>query len=888
MFRKLIYIISLILLVLVVAMFYKRLSADPVSESKDHNVLKVVPSDAALILLSDNSLNFTNALLHQNLVWKTLKENILFGTIDVQLNELDSILQSSTELKAQLNETPVVISYHKIGQSDFCPLIAVQLNNKLTSNDLVAILKQDEQYTFESRLYDDTKLYSSENKGKYSGYYVRDNYFVWSSSQLLLEKSSREYSRDAGIVSNSDFYRVLATRGNNAPATLFIGSAGLAETMSLVSDINLKDRIIDLAGSNSWMATDIGFKSNALSFLGFMNYSEVSILKTFNEQTPGSCGILNMVPAGTQQLVGIKYSDLSLQQSTYIKVLGSLGRLGEHDLWQQKFENKTGISPLQFMSDHLTGELVKVAYGGMSDGQTDKYILAGVKSKSLCEKELNNILSSYAEAANLKLRKLISDVKIDKNFEITVFEVPFADYFTRMFGDFVNSDSHKYWALYDNMIIAAENENVISRIVLANELGKTLTRQSYYQDFAQYMTDEYNLMFYQDSRSLAETMNPIFNDVFFTNLIGDENLFHNLNGIGFQLISSEKLPYVNAVIDYSGKQIQEAETLWQSLLDTASIMKPALVENHYTKEKEIFIQDLKHNIYLLSPSGRILWKKHLDGPLLGEVQQIDRYKNGKLQLLFNTGQKLYLVDRNGNNVENFPVKLPSEAVVGLGLADYEKNRDYRIFIPTADRRILLYNAEGNRVKGWRFDKTDHPAIVPVQHLRVDSKDYSLTADRNRIYILNRQGQERIKLDNQFKINNNGRFYLEREGPGGSPAILTLDDDNNFVTILFSGKVLRDKLPQNIKARAFEIDDFKEGGGLELAVVDSSSVLLLDRKQKVLFSSEVGVELKPYLNIYRFSNNDLRLGVSGINNKIYMIDKDGNIRNGFQLIGSTPF
>ena len=37
---------------------------------------------------------------------------------------------------------------------------------------------------------------------------------------------------------------------------------------------------------------------------------------------------------------------------------------------------------------------------------------------------------------------------------------------------------------------------------------------------------------------------------------------------------------------------------------------------------------------------------------------------------------------------------------GLALFDYDKSRDYRIFIPGADRKIYLYNIEGNIIPGW--------------------------------------------------------------------------------------------------------------------------------------------------------------------------------------------
>ena len=69
------------------------------------------------------------------------------------------------------------------------------------------------------------------------------------------------------------------------------------------------------------------------------------------------------------------------------------------------------------------------------------------------------------------------------------------------------------------------------------------------------------------------------------------------------------------------------------------------------------------------------------------IYQIDFYKNGKLQLLFNTAAQLHLLDRNGNYVERYPVKLRSPATNGMALFDYEKSRDYRIFLAAEDKGV---------------------------------------------------------------------------------------------------------------------------------------------------------------------------------------------------------
>ena len=63
---------------------------------------------------------------------------------------------------------------------------------------------------------------------------------------------------------------------------------------------------------------------------------------------------------------------------------------------------------------------------------------------------------------------------------------------------------------------------------------------------------------------------------------------------------------------------------------------------------------------------------------MGTVSQIDYYKNGKLQLLFNTENQLYMIDRLGNFVTNYPIDLPTTTHLSHALFDYDNNKKYRI------------------------------------------------------------------------------------------------------------------------------------------------------------------------------------------------------------------
>ena len=134
-------------------------------------------------------------------------------------------------------------------------------------------------------------------------------------------------------------------------------------------------------------------------------------------------------------------------------------------------------------------------------------------------------------------------------------------------------------------------------------------------------------------------------------------------------------------------------------------LKPFFFTNHTTGAKEIFIQDLKNNTYLINAAGRVIWKVPLNERIIGNIYMIDYFRNGKYQLLFSGKNYLHLLDRNGNYVERYPVKLRSPATNSLAIFDYDNNLNYRLFIAGEDKMIYSYDKTGSVVKGWKPFRT---------------------------------------------------------------------------------------------------------------------------------------------------------------------------------------
>jgi len=347
------------------------------------------------------------------------------------------------------------------------------------------------------------------------------------------------------------------------------------------------------------------------------------------------------------------------------------------------------------------------------------------------------------------------------------------------------------------------------------------------------------------------------------------------------------MTYNNIYLQYIPEIKEEATTVWESHLDTTSTFKPILVTNHYTKENEIFVQDLNNKIYRINKVGRILWKLQLNEKINSEIYQVDFYKNGKLQLLFSTENKIHLIDRKGNYVERYPVKLRSPSTTGLAMFDYEKNRDYRVFIPCKNKNVYLYNIEGSLINGWNFKQTDTRVTNPIQYFRVKTNDYIIFSDLHRTYILNRRGEERINIKDQFSRSKNNSFFLDKTNNKSS--FVTTDTSGLIKYINLDGTVKSKQVGSYTANHFFDYQDINADGFNDFILLDNKKLEILKFDGSVIYNYKFDEKIDYRPIYYYFSYDDKKLGlVSKTSNELFLFNSDGSIYKGFPLKGNTQF
>lgn len=248
---------------------------------------------------------------------------------------------------------------------------------------------------------------------------------------------------------------------------------------------------------------------------------------------------------------------------------------------------------------------------------------------------------------------------------------------------------------------------------------------------------------------------------------------------------------------------------------------------------------------------------------------------------------MYLIDRNGNAAGRFPLTFRSRCEQGISVCDYDNNKNYRIFAPCADREIYLYGLDGNLVKGWKPEKADKPIVSKVQHFRVDGKDYLVFADHYRLYILDRKGNERVRVSSVFDLPVQTNIYLVKKK--GRHCLVFAGNNGAVHSVDFQGRTETFKVKGMGNDFKMNVADVDNDGAEDCIFTDKNRLLIVRMDGKIISENEVESVSLDYPYMYRFSATDSRIGVTDSSqSKMLLLTPDGKLSKGFPIAGDSPF
>ena len=892
-------IIGIITGVIIIAafVFYFVRENEPVVES----LYRAVPLDAALIIDVKNFEEFHSNLISGNQLWDEISRLTVFNKFNLQLRLIDSLRRSNQTLNRLLSQNhSILISGHPSGKDDIQIIYYLKMNAEKDFRQIDKLIKSHESNTvdYSSHRYEHTTIYDitfAERKNENFSYAWSHGLMILSKSSILVEDAVRQLlSTESILLNQKGLSEIIKTAGKNALVNFYLNFQHFPTIGLKMIHLKYREELNFVKSFGNWLELDLNLKPDMLILNGFSYTDEThsGFESLFKNQKPQKLEIFSKIPSVVNTFAVLGISNFDLYMRNYQLFLEAHGNMKEHKSNLHALKNNYNIDLLRSFHELFEQE-AGIVFANVTDDTlaNQAFSIIRTKSRDDAEKMLNSFITEYANKNNLKINDFVQEQTIDKTLKVKIWSLPFGNIPALMFGQLFSVNGNHYCTLANNYLIFGNSPEALIKYIQNLNQNSPLGTDLEFNNFSEYFASQSNFFFY-NKPSLSVNFYPNFlkQDIMYSLAMQREH-FSKMQAIVYQFnINDNALIYNNIFIKYSsGVSDNTSRTTWESPLDANILGKPYILKSFANNPAEIFIQDTKNQIYLVNNMGRILWRVKLTEPIISDIFQIDFYKNGKLQILFNTRTHLYMLDRKGNSVETFPVPLQVPATNGLALCDYENNRNYRIFIAANDRKIYGYDKEGNLIKGWEFDKTENEVTKPVQHFRIEEKDFLVFNDSHRLYAVDRKGKEVMTVLKSFPISVNNKVSLVNSRSLKEARFVLTDTTGKVYFIGLDGSVKEmdyGKYPGN---HFFDVYDIDADGSKDFIFTWGNNVKIFSQKKQQLFAITIDKPIAFRPGFYEFSTKNYKIGlVSSENEKVYLYDRSGTQLKGFPLKGNSQF
>ncbi|MFP2997067.1 hypothetical protein ABN763_14215 [Spongiivirga sp. MCCC 1A20706] len=773
------------------------------------DVFSLIPHNSGVIIKT-NSLNILKSNLQNHDFISLLKNTYLKKQFTNKLSFLKDLNFDETALVCISNEgrnsfeiTIVTESNSTFKQS--LNSSKFQITSSTYLNNTINQIKRDDHEVYQLSI---------------------DDKVIISTSKLLAENTLRHY-KSPSVFTSEAFKKLYKTTDINAPFSFFVNIENANDLLTSMLPNSKRNTYQHLA---NWVAIDADIDGHDMQFNGVVTASDsvqlhFNILKGLEGHLLQSTKI---APATSTYVKAYAFNDFAVLHKNinqYLEKTGAPTGKSYHPI----FEDIDEISQLQL----------------------DKNTAILIHSKDVF-------------ATNEAIASEKNEVK--KFRDISIYEFSISDIFNKNTPTILPEIDINYYFKVNDSYIFSKEIAPLQDIISSFQNGNTIEKNDHFKNGIDHLSEETSFTFIAN----ADQFKSILKDKVSTKRSKEINQLDlkEYPWIVFQLNYQDDFGYLNGIIKKKKGTVKTnvvAQTA-SITLDNKITSKLQLVTNHRTKQKEIVVQDENNILYLISNKGNILWKKQLESKIVGGIKQVDLYKNGRLQLIFNTPHKLHVLDRNGKVVDPFPISFEDEITQPIAVFDYDKSRNYR-FLITQNNHLLMLDGGGKTVKGFEFTKASSNLIHAPKHVRSSGKDYIVFPTTDGIlHILNRRGQQRIKVNKKIDFSENQiYFYRNKFVATDKKGLLHLVDKSGKTEVAKLGLQAQHSFTTTSKTLASLSDN-----------------TLTIKKKKVQL--DYGLYSEPYIF---YLNDKIYVSVTDVQaKKVYLFDSNAKLLPNFPVYGAS--
>lgn len=851
-----------------------------------------VPESAVMVYETDRILPVWQAISASPL-WHNLSSIPVYDSIALHINKLDSL----HELQDFFADRQVLIGVHVVSRDAFDFSYFFKLNNAREYTILKKVLDQlssQPDILTETRTYNSFKIneLTERKTGRRFSYIVHHNIFAGSFTPFLIEDIVRNIDTGFGEFSFSAVnpQALPVPKLADDEGNLYINARKIPLLLSVFTGKDVQESLQPLAHLAQSMFLDANLSSNQVLLNGFSMLPDSidkpvpTLLGTFAGQVPGGMGMISYIPERTAVLAHMSFSDpISWQKNLYNHQQNYADAVLKKSLRYRNRLQESGKIDLSNFFRWFQHELGVLTLESVDVAEPDKLLIVEVKDTARINRACEQVNAvNKPEHGEPPYQERFAGHQIN--------EIQYAEFPAALLGPVALGFGKCFYMMSEDYWIMANSVRALKRMILDREAENTWDKSILFNRFLETTVDQANLSYMVNTARawplLLNSLSPQWKK--YAQQYAES--FKNLERLAIQFSNNETELYTSIAIDYATtepgvRKNRQFQTVQQVFYDHPVTTRPFVVKNHKNQLWEVVLQDDSNYFYLTSDKGEILWKDSLPDKIVSDVQQIDFFNNGNLQYVFATHNAIHIIDRNGNDVEGYPIYMPEGVNIHyLSVIDYDNSKNYRFLVSDTTGKMWMFNKDRETLEGWNPRPLNTPLSSPPSHLRVRDRDFILAIQQDgTINLLNRKGQ----LYGGFPISLNtsiqSTVFISQSSGLGSSTVTTITTQGEVVAFNLLGNIVhREQLYRPSAETRFSLSIDALGKTYIIVRKDENRLGILDRSGELLFE-------KPYISptaltsdmlevqYYNFgADHELFAITDKVQEFTYLFDSKGNL------------
>lgn len=842
-----------------------------------------VPQNAILVYETPTPIATLDGIRETG-IWKNISSIPLFSNAADNLDSFDT-LAGNDVFKNLFAKTNTLISLHPVSSEDFDFLFIVDIDNLSKHAFVSGALAKYKNKGFNKKTREYLGFTITEYKDPKGAdnftFIFYKNYFIGSFSAFLVEDAIRTVSNE-DVESFAKKYSELqkVSKLEKDEGNIYFN---FSRFPSLLNGL-LKTNVSFAPAKSAFL--DLKIADQYINMSGFTFMDEPTEFLNMLSQNPGSSfDMAEIIPNQTAWAFHYNLSDIpkfaSKSESFFTisdsKVLSKRQQL----IAKNEFD-------VSFIYNLIDEEIGLITLEPSRPGRHDQYLFLEIK-------DMGEALRFFNSVGERRAASNQDTVYVERfgNYEIR--KLPIDEFPYALLGDIALGFENTYYLQYRNYLVFSNNLLQLKNFTMAIENEDTWSKSLKIKKMLDQSNKAANFSLFINTPRAWNQITGNLKDSWGAFAKEYQFPLRNMEFLSLQFSAVDNKFYTNFTAHQPyipNSSIPDKINIRQTVsLADFIITKPYIITNHNTKEREIVVQDSAYQLHQFSNDFEPIFSISIDDRIISNIQQIDYYKNGKLQLAFATKTGVHIKDRTGEYLPGFPKSIQGDKNIAFfSIIDYDNSKNYRFGIVDVKGNVYLTDKDLKPLNGWNPKSFDSPLTGPIKHYRIGRTDVMVAIQENgKINVINRRGEFLEKFPINLDTNLSGAFFMKETNDLNTSSIHLITESGEAMELSLSGNLIsREQFYKPSANTSFKLltDISKE----TFVVIRQTErkYEVLSEKGEVLFEKDYFTDRPLYTQYYKLGGGtNYMVFTDPGGDYLYIYDMSGKLVTGRPLTSSLP-